>query len=150
MHCFRVHLRDHQWNLLVHPKRRAIVHHYAPPIHRDGPELLADGPAGAEQSNVDAVEALRRQLLHHILLLLERHAAAGGALRRQHFYGAVGEVAVGEDGEELLTDGAGHPNHRDGGSVFFEGHSDLTRARVSGLGPGLEGRGEEVGVPRKR
>ena len=149
VHGFRVHLRNHQRNLLVHPKRRAVVHHDGSLIAGDGAELPADGAAGAEECNVDAGEALRRELLHDVLVPFEVEAAAGGALRRQHLDGAVGEVAVGEDGEELLADGAGDTHDGDGGSVFAERHSDLGGGSESGPGSGREGPGEEVVLARE-
>lgn len=124
LHRFRVHFGNNQRHLLVHPKGRAIVHHHCPPIHRGGAELLADGPAGAEERDVDAVEAIRRELLHDVVSVLKVDAAAGGALRGQHFDGAVGEVAVGEDGEELLADGASDADDGNGGAIIAEGHSD--------------------------
>lgn len=147
LHCFGVHFGNHQRHILVHPKRGAIVHHHRPPIHRGGAELLADGAASAEECDVDAVEAIRRELLHDVVPVLEDDAAAGGALRGKHFDGAVGEVAVGEDGEELLADGAGDAYDGDGGAVIAEGHSDTGGSR-GGLGPGRKEAREEVVVAR--
>lgn len=42
LHCLWIDLRYHQRDLLVHPKRGAIVHHDGPLLHRDRPELLTD------------------------------------------------------------------------------------------------------------
>jgi len=135
LHRFGVHFGNNQRHLLVHPKRGAIVYHHRTPIHRGGAELLADGAAGTEERDVDAVEAIRCELLHDVVPVLEDDAAAGGALRGQHFDGTVGEVAVGEDGEELLANGAGDADDGDGGAVIAEGHSDPGGPR-GGLGPG--------------
>lgn len=151
LHCFRVHFGNYQWDILVHPKRGAVVDDHRSPIDGDGAEVLANGAAGAEERDVDAIEALRRQLLHDVVPVLKGDAAPSGALGREHFDGAVGEVAVGEDGEELLADGAGDAHDGDGGAVFLEGHSDPGRGKAGlGLGPGRERAREEVVVARNR
>jgi len=93
-------------------------------------ELLST-TAGAKERDVDAVEAIRCELLHDVVPVLEDDAAAGGELRGQHFDGTVGEVAVGE---ELLANGAGDADDGDGGAVIAEGHSGPGGPR-GGLGP---------------
>jgi len=121
LHRFGVHFGNNQRQILVHPKYGAIVYHHRTPIHRSGAELLADGAAGAEERDVDAVQAIRGELLQDVVPVLEDDAAAGGALQGQHFDGSVGEVVVGE---ELLANGAGDADDGDGGAVIAEGHSD--------------------------
>lgn len=119
LHGLRIHLRDHQRDLLVHPKGRAIVHHDGPLLDRDGPELLADGPTGAEESDVDAVKALGGELLDGVVVALESEAPPGGALGGEHFDGAEGEVPVREHREELLPDSAGDAYDGEGRSSFL-------------------------------
>lgn len=150
LHCFGVHFGNYQRHLLVHPKRGAVVDHDRSTIDGDGAEVLADGAAGAEERDVDTVEALRRELLDDVVPVLEGDAAASGALGSQHMNGAVGEVAVGEDGEELLADGAGDAHDGDGGAVLAEGHSDPGGGGGGGLGAGREGAREEVVVAQNR
>lgn len=136
-HSLGIHFRYHKGHILIHPKRRAIIHHDRPALHRDRPELLADRSAGAEQRDVDAAEALGGELLDDVALVLEGDALAGGALGGEQFDGAVGEGAVGEDGEKFLADGAGDADDGEGGGGFAEGHAD-----GEGGGVGAEGGGE--------
>ncbi|RWV99789.1 hypothetical protein GW17_00037288 [Ensete ventricosum] len=87
-------------------------------------ELHSDGTAGAEQGDVDPVEALRTELLHGILEVLEGEALPGGRAAGEQADAAEGEVAVRKDPEELLADGAGHADHRHRGSIHPEAHED--------------------------
>ncbi|CAL9118748.1 unnamed protein product, partial [Musa textilis] len=88
------------------------------PLDRQRAELLADRPAGAEQGDVDPVEALRTELLHGILAVLEGEALPGGPAAGEQADVPVGEVAVGKDPDELLADVAGHAHHRHRGSIL--------------------------------
>ncbi|KAG2406147.1 Histone deacetylase HDT1 Histone deacetylase [Vigna angularis] len=123
LHHFGVHFGNNQRHLLVHPKDGAIVHHHCPPIHRGGAEFLVDGPAGAEERDVNTVETIRRELLHDVVPILKGDPVVGGALRGQHFDGAVGEVAVREHGEELLADDASDADDGNAGQTICNGKS---------------------------
>lgn len=148
LHGLGIHLRDHQRDLLVHPKGRAVVHHDGPLFDRDGPELLADGTTGTEESDVDAVKALGGELLDGVVVALEGEAPPGGALGGEHFDGAEGEVPVRKHGEELLADGAGDADDGEGRSRFLEGHADRGKADGSrpGVGLGQVDLGREEGM----
>lgn len=63
LHGLGIHLRYHKRNPLVHPKGRAIVHHDGALFYCYRPKLLAYTPAGAEESNVNIIEAIFRQFL---------------------------------------------------------------------------------------
>lgn len=143
LHRLRVHFRHHQWDPLLHPKRRAVIQHHRPLPHRQRPELFADGPTSAEQGNVNAVEAVGGELLDGVAAAFEGEALAGGALGGEHFDGAVGEVTVVEDGEEFLADGAGDADDGDGGAGVLEGHPDAEWG--TGVGGGGGGRGNADG-----
>lgn len=141
-HGVGVHLRDDKWDLRVHPEDRAVVNHDGAPLDGGRAHLLRDGAAGAEEGDVDAVEALRAELLHDIVAALEGDAAAGGAVAGEHADAAVGEVAVGEDAKELLADGAGDADHSEGGAVVMEAHPDAGGRRRSAAAFELQGSGE--------
>lgn len=151
-HGLRINLRYHKRHPLVHPESGAVIHNDCALLRRNRPELLAYAPAGAEQGNVDAVEAVRRQFLDGVIPVLVGDRLSGGAFGGEQLEGSVGEVAVGDDGEELLADGAGDSDDGDGGAVLSEGHSDGegaigggSRARDGeGGGFGEEGGGEVV------
>ena len=136
LHGLRIHLRDHQRDLLVHPKGGAVVHHNGPLPDRYGPELLADGPTGAEESDVDAFKALGGELLDGVVVALEGEVPPGGALGGEHFDGAEGEVPVREHRKELLPDGASDADDGEGRTRFLEGHADRGGADGPGLGLG--------------
>lgn len=139
-HGLRVYFWDHKWHLLVHPKGRAIVHHNAPLLNCNRTKLLADGPSRAEQRNIDAVKAVGSELLHNVVPVLEGHVLASGALGGKHLDGAVGKVSVGENGEELLPDGAGDTNDSKGRRGFLEGHA-YSVGRANGPGSEVGGGG---------
>lgn len=124
VHRLRINLRYHKRNPLVHPKRGAIIHNNGALLHRNRPKLLAYAPAGAEQSNVDVIEAVLRQFLDGVVPIFVSDSFSGGAFGGEQLEGSVGEVSVGDDGEELLADGAGDSDNGDGGAVLSEGHSD--------------------------
>lgn len=145
LHGFRIHLGYDQRHAFDHPEGRAVVHHDRPLLDGDGPELLAYRPARTEQSDVDALKAIGFELLDDVVPALEGHAPAGGALGGEHLDGAVGEVAVGEDGEELLADGAGDADDGEGGAVLLEGHADSGGARPAAA-VGRGGGEREVGL----
>lgn len=149
-HGFRVHLGDDERNLGVHPERRAIIHHHAAPRHRRRAEGLADGPAGAEESDVDAVEALLLELLDHVLEALEGKPAAGGALAGEHPDAPVGEIPVGDHAEELLPDGAGDADYRQRRSILPQGHPHAEPSGAPQTAPAvvLAAGGEAGGDPQ--
>lgn len=142
LHGFRVHLGYDQRHALDHPEGRAIVHHDRPPLDGDGPELLAYRPARTEQSDVDTLKAISFELLDDVVPVLEGHVLASGALGGEHLDGAVGEVAVGEDGEELLADGAGDADDGEGGAALLERHADSGGAGLAAAGGRGGGKGE--------
>lgn len=122
LHGLWINLRYNKRNPLHHPKRRAIIHNDGPLLHRYRPKLLAYAPSRAEQSNVHVVEAVLCQFLHGVVAVFVTDSFAGGAFGSEQLEGTVGEVSVGNDGEELLADGAGDSDDGDGGAVLFEGH----------------------------
>lgn len=140
-HGLRVHFRDDKRHFLVHPKRGAIVHHNAALVDCNRPELLANGPAGAEQSNINTIKAVRGQLLDHVVPALECDVFPSGALGGEHLDGAIGEIAVGQDGQELLAYGAGDAHHGEGGGGLLKRHPDSGDGKASGSGS--RGTGEE-------
>ncbi len=105
----RVDLGDHQRRRGVHAKRRGIVHDHRARLGRRRSELLAARAAGAEQRDIDACEAVLRQHLNRIFLALEGDFLTLGAAAGKHLERIEREVALFEDTEEFLTDGAGHP-----------------------------------------
>ena len=119
-HCIRINFRNHQRHILIHPKSRAIIHHNGPTFRGNWPQFLTNTPTGTEQRDVDAGEGVLGELFHDVFDALEGEFFAGGALGGEHFDGGVREVAVGEDGEEFLADGAGDADDGDGGGVFLE------------------------------
>lgn len=147
IHGLGIHLWYHQWDLLLHPKRGAIVHHYSSPLHGYRPELLADGPAGTEESDVDAVEAIGSEFLDGVVAALEGESLPRGALGSKHFDGAEGEVAVREHREKLLTHGASDANDRERRRRLLEGHTNRCGANTDGIGlGGLQEFGGEKGM----
>lgn len=123
-HRLWINLRYHKRNSLIHPKRGAIIHNNGPLLHRNRPKLLAYAPAGAEQSNVDVIEAVLRQFLDGVVPVFVSDSFSGGAFGGEQLEGSVGEVPVGNDGEELLADGSRDSDDGDGGAILFEGHSN--------------------------
>lgn len=137
LHCIRIHFRNNKRHVLIHPKCRTVINNNGAPINRNRTKLFTDGASGAKESNVNAVEAICGEFLNNVVFVLESEVFAGGAPGGQHFDGSIWEAAVGQDGEELLTDGAGNAHDSKGGGIFLEGHAD------GGSGGG--GTGSEVG-----
>lgn len=124
LHSRRIHFRDHEWNSVNHPKRGAIIHNNGAFFNSYRPEFLAYTPPSAEKRNVNIVEAVLAQFLDCVTSVLICHGFSRGALGGQELEGAIGEVTVGEDGEEFLAHSAGDAYDRDGWAVFSEGHAD--------------------------
>lgn len=133
-HRLGIHFRYNQRDLGNHAERRAVVDDDRPPLDCGGRHVLADGAPGAEEGDVDAIEALGAELLHHVLPILEGELLPRGAAAREHLDAAVGEVAIGEDAEELLAHGAGDAHHRHGGPVLAEAHAHRGGGGAARLG----------------
>lgn len=123
-HCVWVHFRNNKRHVHIHPEGRTVINNYGASTNRNRTKLFTDGASRAKEGYVDTVEAIGSEFLNNVVLVLEGEVLAGRALGGQHFDGAIGEVAVGQDGEELLTDGAGNTHDGEGGGVFLEGHAD--------------------------
>lgn len=102
-----VHFRNDQRDPVFHPKGGAIIHYHHSLCGSNRTERFTDRTAGAEESNVDPVKAVARELLNKVVPVQEGDGAASRALGGEHLDGSEREVSVGDDAEELLSDGAG-------------------------------------------
>mmetsp|Transcript_12242 Transcript_12242/g.33420 ORF Transcript_12242/g.33420 Transcript_12242/m.33420 type:complete len:246 (-) Transcript_12242:134-871(-) len=112
-HVVRVDLRDDQGHTLSHSECAAVVNDHCASLSCQGPELLADGAASAEQGNVHILEAVSCQLLHLIRLAIKLLLLPGRPSGGQHLHVAVREVALLQHRQELLTYGAGNAHDGD-------------------------------------
>lgn len=135
-HCIRIHFRNNKRHVLIHPKCGTVINNNGASINCNRTKLFTDGTSGAKESDVYAIEAIGGEFLDNVVFVLESEVFSGRALGGQHFDGSIGEAAVGQDGEELLTDGAGNAHDSQGGGIFLEGHADG--------GGGGDGAGSEV------
>lgn len=144
-HGLGVDLGDDERHLGVHPVRGAVVHDDGAAGDGRGRVDAADAPSGAEERDVDPVEGPGlREVLDGVVAVLEGDAPAGGALAGEEAEAAVGEVAGGDDAQELLPDGARGAHDGHGGAVVPERHAD--GGGPPGGGAARErGRREEVG-----
>lgn len=139
LHSIRIHLRNHQRHILIHPKSRAIVDHNSPFVHSNGSELFADGTSSTEEGYINAIEAFFVELFDGVVVALEGVLLTGRAFRGEHFDGAIREVTVRENREELLAYSACDTYYGYGGCCFLKGHADGGGSNDgSGFGVGFE------------
>lgn len=141
LHCIRIHFGNYKRHVLIHPKCRTVINNNGSSINRNRTKAFTDGSSGAKERDVDAVETVSSEFLDNVVVVLESEVLAGGALGSEHFDGSIGKATVGQDGEELLTDGAGNAHDSQGGGIFLEGHAN---------GGGGSGAGSEVGYRNAR
>lgn len=142
-HGLGIDLRDDERHLGVHPEGRAVVHDDSAASNGGTRVSAADASSGAEERDIDPFEnPRRREVLDGVLAVLEGDALARGALAGEEAEAAVGEVAGGDDAEELLPDGARGAHDGHGRAVLAERHAD--GGRPPGAAP-ERGRRQEVG-----
>lgn len=132
-HGLRIHLWYDKWDPRIHPKGGAVIHHDCSLLHRHGPQFSTNTTSRTEQGYINPIKALWHELLYSVVLPLERDLLPGGSTTCEELEGAVRKVALGENLEKLLTDGAGDSDYSDGGAVFTESHADSGGARWRGV-----------------
>ena len=108
-HILRVHLGHHQGHVLIHAEGAGVVDHHGTGGGDRLAHLLGHGGAGREQRDVDALEGLRRHLLHgklagrHESAPLEGHLLASRARARKSANLTRREVHVMQHAQKLLS-----------------------------------------------
>ena len=105
MPLWRVDLRNDERDFRIHAEGARVVDDDGTGLDGCRSELLA-GSAAGEQSNLNVLEGLVRRLLNRVLLAHELDLLASAALRGEHLEVGKGEIALLDEVEEFLADGA--------------------------------------------
>ena len=73
----RIDLGHHERNIRIHAERRRVVDHHRTRFDRSRRKFFRNGPARAEQREVDTRESIRRQFAHLDRRTLEIELLAG-------------------------------------------------------------------------
>ena len=110
----RVHLRDHEWDIGVHPPRRRVVDHGRATLGGQGRQGFRGVAAGAEQRDIDAFEGIGGRFSHNVLRSIDIDGPAGRARGCQQAQFPDRESALAEHPDHRAADDAGGADDRDG------------------------------------
>mmetsp|Transcript_10224 Transcript_10224/g.21896 ORF Transcript_10224/g.21896 Transcript_10224/m.21896 type:complete len:289 (-) Transcript_10224:43-909(-) len=136
-HGLGVHLGNHQGDTLGHAEGGAVVNHHRASSCCNGAQGLADRASSAEQSDVNALEAVLSQLLNSVGVSIKLLLLASGPSRGQQLNVTVGKVALLEHRQELLAHGTSHTHNSH--SWAIAGLSGLDHRDASTVDPASAG-----------
>ena len=103
---FRIDFRNDERHVIFHAEGAGVVDHDASGIDAGLSVEFGDIGAGAEQSNVDALERFRFHLLDSDLLASEFHFLSGGTRGCEQFNGGNREISLFQGLDHFDADGA--------------------------------------------
>jgi hypothetical protein len=133
-----IDLGHDQRDAIVLAEGGRVVDDHAPGGGRNGGELAGDGTAGAEQGDVDALEAVLGELRDGDFLAGKGQFLADRTGRGKQGELANGEAASFENLQHLDTNGASCPDHGDVRSLVHQKRGRVRRAM--GLSMEMSGR----------